>query len=96
MVPSGWSVRHHPRDDCRWAAAPGLRSVWYLWPADSEVVLPHHTLQQVEVVQSVRSLIGAHGPFVRWTFVSGTTRAFKIGEIVVEIPKAQANRTENL
>jgi hypothetical protein len=60
-------------------------------------VLPHHTLQQVEVVQSVRSLIGDHGPFVRWTFVSGTTRAFKIGEeIVVEIPKAQANRTENL
>jgi hypothetical protein len=49
-----------------------------LWPADSEVLLPHHTLEQVEVVQSVRSLVGNHGPFVRWTFVSGTTRSFRL------------------
>jgi hypothetical protein len=41
-----------------------------LWPADSEALLPHHTLELVEVVQSVRSLVGDHGPFVRWAFVS--------------------------
>jgi hypothetical protein len=58
-----------------------------LWPADTEVLLPHHTLEQVEVVQSVRSLVGDHGPFVRWTFVSGTMRSFRLDEeIVVEVP----------
>lgn len=61
-----------------------------LWPADSEALLPHHTLEQVEVLQSVRSLVGNHGPFVRWTFVSGTTRAFRLGEeIVVAVPAEQ-------
>jgi hypothetical protein len=58
-----------------------------LWPADSKALLPHHTLEQVEIVQSVRSLIGDRGSFVRWTFVSGTTRAYRLGEeIVVEVP----------
>jgi hypothetical protein len=58
-----------------------------LWPADSEALLPHHTLERVEVVQSVRSFIGDYGPFVRWAFVSGTMRAFKIAEeIVAAVP----------
>jgi hypothetical protein len=61
-----------------------------LWPADYEALLPHHTLERVEVVQSVRSLVGDRGPFVRWMFVSGTTRAFRLGEeIVVEVPVEQ-------
>jgi hypothetical protein len=58
-----------------------------LWPADSEAQLPHHTLERLEVVQSVRSLVGDHSPFVRWTYVSGTTRVFRLGEeVVVEVP----------
>jgi hypothetical protein len=41
-------------------------------------------------VQSARSLVGDHGPFVRWTFVSGTTRSFRLGEeIVVQAPAEQ-------
>ncbi len=61
-----------------------------LWPADSKALLPHHTLERVEDVQSARSFIGDRRPFVRWTFVSGTTRSFKIGEeIVVRDASAQ-------
>jgi hypothetical protein len=61
-----------------------------LWPADSEALLPHHTLGRVEVVQSVRALVGDRGSFVRWTFVSGIARAFRLGEeIVVEVPAEQ-------
>jgi hypothetical protein len=57
--------------------------------ADSEALLPHHTLERVVVVQSVRLLVGDHGPLVRWTFVSGTTRAFKIGEEIVVVAPSE-------
>jgi hypothetical protein len=63
-----------------------------LFPADSEAKLPHVTLEQVEVVQSARSVAGDHGPFVRWRFVSGTVRAFRLGEkITIQLTQPQQN-----
>jgi hypothetical protein len=67
-----------------------------LWPADSEALLPHHTLERVEVVHSVRSVSGGHGEFVRWTFVSGTVRSFKIGEEIVVAVRAKIADRPNL